>query len=704
MLKRLELLSRQGAIRPLDYQFAKFISATVAASDNDETCQLVTLMAAQTSYELGQGHVCLPLAKLDRGHLVGLGAEYSRQLMEGVPEPALWEQILLASAAVSEGKAATPLVLRQGRLYLNRYWQFEQTVASRLKLASAAEQQVAAIQPVQMAAKLDELFARSYTYLFQALQQLRNGGKSQPDSLESRKLEVCDKLDVVAPDSLDWMAIDKVLTAATRAADLELLDSLVPNTACLNWQKVAAAVALTRQFAVISGGPGTGKTTTVAKLLAALVTQALQVGREGQSGGEVEVPTIKLVAPTGKAAARLTESIGAAIQSLAIEKAVKDQIPTQSSTIHRLLGSIPNRVEFRHNRDNPLHLDVLVVDEASMVDLPMMARLLDAMPPHAKLILLGDRDQLASVEAGAVLGDICSFSEQGYSPSQGQLLGQLTGYQFAAAQDGGLGAVADSLCMLRKSYRFHAQSGIGQLAKAINGGQPYQVDKVWQQGYQDIHHYPLSTESYERMIKMMVTFYRNYLEAIERGEEPAQVLKAFARVRLLCALREGDCGVSGLNQRIERGLVRAGKINPGDETWYVGRPVMITRNDHGLGLYNGDIGIAMLDAEPDPQTGKHRLRVYFDMPDGSIRGVLPSRLPEHETVYAMTIHKSQGSEFADTLMVLPSDFSPILTRELVYTGVTRAKEKLYLFASQDIIHSSVRLRTERASGLAQQLG
>ena len=699
MLKRLERLARQGALRPLDYQFAKFISTTVAAADSRETRDLVTLAAALVSYELGHGHVCLPLAHIHPGHLFGFGAEQSALLTEELPEPALWPDLLAASAAVSAGSEATPLVLEQGRLYLNRYWQFEQTVAERLKQASSAERQ-SAVRPDQMAAKLDELFARSYTYLFQALQQLRKGEKAEPDTPEARRQEVCDKLDVVDPVQLDWAAIDPVLASAARVGDLAVLDTLVPASACLNWQKVAAAVALTRQFAVISGGPGTGKTTTVAKLLAALVTQALHAG----GGGEPQVPTIKLVAPTGKAAARLTESIGAAVQSLAVEKAVKDQIPTQSSTIHRLLGSIPNRVEFRHNRDNPLHLDVLVVDEASMVDLPMMARLLDAMPPHAKLILLGDRDQLASVEAGAVLGDICSFSEQGYSQLQGRLLSELTGYRLASANSGSPAAVADSLCMLRKSYRFHARSGIGQLAKAINGGQPYQVDKVWQQGYQDIRHYPLTADSYQIMVKMAVSFYQDYLDAIDSKQPPAEVLKAFARVRLLCALREGDFGVTGLNLRIERSLARLGRINPGDETWYIGRPVMITRNDHGLGLYNGDIGIAMLDPEPDPQTGEHRLRVYFDMPDGSIRGVLPSRIPEHETVYAMTIHKSQGSEFADTLMVLPAEFSPILTKELVYTGVTRAKEKLYLFAQQEIINRSVRLRTERASGLAQLLG
>ncbi|MGF1703263.1 exodeoxyribonuclease V subunit alpha [Photobacterium makurazakiensis] len=698
MLNRLEQLTRQGRLRPLDYQFAKFVAMTSNSGDNNEQDSLVTLVAALASHELGQGHVCVSLQHIDTCRLFGLSPELSGQLQQDIPDVTHWQAILQRSVAVSDGSCPTPLVVDNQRVYLSRYWQFEQMVAGHLKRSSHTHQ-MTEIGTDVMAAKLDELFARSYTFLFQSLQKL----KKEPldNTVQARQIEVCDKLDIVAADSLDWPAIDQVLVAAEHISDLDTLASLIPNSVCLNWQKVAAAVALTRQFAVISGGPGTGKTTTVAKLLAALVTQAIQSG-ELDEQGQPCLPDIKLVAPTGKAAARLTESIGAAVDSLAVEKVVKDNIPTQSSTLHRLLGSIPNRVAFRHNRENPLHLDVLVVDEASMVDLPMMARLLDAMPPHAKLILLGDRDQLASVEAGAVLGDICSFSDQGYSQQQSQLLGQLTGFQFAALQEN-LGVVADSLCMLRKSYRFHAQSGIGQLAKAINAGQPRLVEKVLQQGFKDIHHYPLNSESYQSMLNMAVTFYRGYLDAIEAKSPPAEVLKAFSQIRLLCALREGDFGVVGLNQRIERGLARLGKIAPDDETWYVGRPIMISQNDHGLGLYNGDIGIAMKDPEPDAQTGEYRTRVFFEMPDGSIRGVLPSRLPEHETVYAMTIHKSQGSEFADTLMVLPTEFSPLLTRELTYTGITRAKEKLYLFATQDTLNRSVRLRTERASGLADLL-
>lgn len=704
MLKRLHDLTKQGVLRQLDYQFAKF----VALRSPDSHSSLVALVAALVSHELGKGHVCLMLNKISAQSLFGLPSRVSVALLDGLPEPEQWTAELNGLPIVSNieqgDQQATPLVLDGGRLYLHRYWHFEQLVACKLHHTA---------QPVEpaaiMSSVLNELFPRTYTYLYQALQQLKkvDSGQASPNEMntaEIRRKEVCDKLDVVQAESLNWDEIDAILIAATKAEELSALDGLVPQAVCLNWQKVAAAMAITRQFAVISGGPGTGKTTTVAKLLAALVMQA----DHGSTEKEVATPNIKLVAPTGKAAARLTESIGMAVQSLPVDPEVRKRIPTQSSTIHRLLGSVPNQVDFRHHHDNPLHLDVLVVDEASMVDLPMMARLLDAMPPHAKLILLGDRDQLASVEAGAVLGDICAFSSQGYSRQQEQLLSHLTGFDLAGSHLTGIdGAravspVADSLCMLQKSYRFHAESGIGKLAKAINNGNPYHVEKVCQHGFKDINHYSLSAESYQTMINMTVNFYRDYFDAIELGKEPKEVLKAFSAVRLLCALREGDFGVVGLNHRIERELVRIGKVSQADETWYEGRPIMITRNDHGLGLYNGDIGIAMIDKKVNPENP--HLRVFFEMPDGSIRSVLPSRLPEHETVYAMTIHKSQGSEFADTLMVLPSEFSPILTRELIYTGVTRAKEKLYLFALQDVINRSVRLRTERASGLACLLG
>ncbi|MFA1563006.1 exodeoxyribonuclease V subunit alpha [Aliivibrio fischeri] len=667
MLKQLQHLMAHGVLRPLDLQFAKFIAQQEKNSDKN----LIMLLSAITSHELGKGHVCIDIEQIEQGDLFTLPAKYRDALLALVPEKSAWAEQLNNASTVSNGTEATPLAFDGTRLYLQRYWAFEQRVSNRIIKAA----QSVTVNP-QLSNTLDELFARQYHFLFSALKKLENNNQV------SRQQLVCDMLDVVQHDDLDWQAIDAVLLAATKSSELETLDQFIPNNRCVNWQKVAAAVALTRRFSVISGGPGTGKTTTVTKLLASLVTQAQQDNKN---------IAIKLVAPTGKAAARLTESIGQAVQSIGLAPEVKEAIPTDASTLHRLLGYIPNQVDFRHNKANPLHLDVLVVDEASMVDLPMMARLLDAVPEHARVILLGDKDQLASVEAGAVLGDICQFTKMGYSQNQAQQLSQLTGFNLPTQSHNN--AVADSLCMLQKSYRFDARSGIGQLAKAINEGSKLKVEAVWAKGFSDIRFHDLSNDSYNAMITMMVNGYRSYLGHIHAGDKPEVVLKAFNEIQLLCAMREGDFGVVGLNQRIEKALKKSDLIPHGDEIWYSGRPVMVTQNDYGVGLYNGDIGIAM----PDPVD--QRLRVYFDMPDGSIRGVLPSQLPEHETVYAMTIHKSQGSEFEHTVLALPAEFSPILTRELIYTGVTRAKKKLDLFATEKVVARGVMVKTQRNSGL-----
>ncbi|HEI8868408.1 TPA: exodeoxyribonuclease V subunit alpha [Serratia odorifera] len=456
-----------------------------------------------------------------------------------------------------------------------------------------------------------------------------------------------------------------------------------------DWQKIAAAVAATRRIAVISGGPGTGKTTTVAKLLAALVQLA--------EGARLR---IQLAAPTGKAAARLTESLGSASRQLPLTPEQRALFPTEAATLHRLLGAQPNSQRMRYHRGNPLHLDVLVVDEASMVDLPMMARLIAALPPHARVIFLGDRDQLASVEAGAVLGDICRFAEQGYSDARAAQLAQLTGCVLSGQSAQGDAAVRDSLCLLRKSYRFDADSGIGQLAMAVNAGDNKRAWAALNGNFSDVAGYPLvETEDYQALLDACVAGYRDYLQRVAAGAPAVDILAAFGRFQVLCALREGPFGVAGLNERIESGLQRAGLIrrNPASAgRWYRGRPVMIGRNDSALGLFNGDIGIAL------PGEGGE-LRVHFQLPDGNIKSVQPSRLPAHETAYAMTVHKSQGSEFDHTALVLPNHFLPVLTRELVYTAITRARRQLSLYASEKVLNSAIRTPTQRRSGLAERL-
>ncbi|MEZ8721130.1 exodeoxyribonuclease V subunit alpha [Vibrio pomeroyi] len=699
----LKFLADKGSIRQLDYQFARFI-----AQQSTSHSQEIGFLAGVVSHELGKGHICTQLIQAqtaDLAQLLGLYGETALQLNQkllGID----WVTVLQSSNLVgTTNDCVKPLMFDGQRVYLQRYWNYEVVLANTLnRLSKPVEFNVE--QKKALTETLNQLFARSYHFLFNALAKAE---ANQQTSQVLRQQLVCDHLDIVDEQSLNWGAIDQAIVQAKQVIDLDVLDSLVPLSVCLNWQKVAAAVALSRRFAVISGGPGTGKTTTVTKLLSAMVEQSLSQGK---------TPTIKLVAPTGKAAARLTESIGKAIEQLPLEPEVKDNIPTESSTLHRLLGAIPNRAEFRHNRRNPLHLDILVVDEASMVDLSMMYKLVDALPEHARLILLGDKDQLASVEAGAVLGDICSFNSTGYSTAQGNLIAEMTGFDAIAkprqAKAGSANppAIADSLCMLQKSYRFDARSGIGQLAKAINNGSANQVDQVFAKGFKDIENHPLSSDSYNLMLRTLVNEYGAYLnrmnvplEELETQEARAKsVLDLFSQCRLLCSIREGDFGVKGLNHRIERALAARRLVNPhNDELWYHGRPVMVTRNDHGLGLYNGDIGICMLESDSSQPDSAPRLKVYFELPDGSVKAVLPSRVPDHETAYAMTIHKSQGSEFDLTLMILPPDFSPILTRELIYTGITRAKKRLMMFSDTNVLKRGIKVKTERVSGLGSRL-
>ncbi|MDV6251406.1 exodeoxyribonuclease V subunit alpha [Vibrio sp. EA2] len=704
LLVTLERLAHKGAIRQLDFQFARFLYAQTngVQSESQSDGQALAFIAGVVSSELGKGHICLPLCDAqgqptDLASKLGLFGEAALTLntqLQGIN----WPQLLENSSLVGAQGEALPLMFDGERLYLHRYWHYEVTLAEKLNQLGAA----VSLLPqefTRLSELLNHLFARQYHFLFNALAKANEAGNNNQ---VLRQQLVCDHLDVVASDALDWPAIDAVLSQATKVHDLQPLDELVPLSACVNWQKVAAAVALTRRFAVISGGPGTGKTTTVTKLLAALIEQAAQ---------EKNL-TIKLVAPTGKAAARLTESIGKAVQELPVSPELKAKIPTESSTLHRLLGAIPNSAEFRHNKQNPLHLDILVIDEASMVDLPMMYKVVDALPKHARLILLGDKDQLASVEAGAVLGDICSFHALGYGKEQASAIAKLTGFDTLAHSSNSVSSIADSLCMLQKSYRFDARSGIGQLAKAVNLGSAASVDNVWARDFSDIEHFALSSQNYNQMMQTLVQEYGRYLKRIGQQEQDPNtgepetltrkakaVLDTFNQCRLLCAIREGDFGVAGLNQRIEKALAARKLIKVQDEIWYHGRPVMVTRNDHGLGLYNGDIGICMRDDSEEEQ----RLKVFFELPDGSVKSVLPSRVPEHETAYAMTIHKSQGSEFDYTLMILPPDFSPILTRELIYTGITRAKKRLALYAELNVLKRGIKVKTTRASGLVQRL-
>ncbi|WP_289142278.1 exodeoxyribonuclease V subunit alpha [uncultured Pseudomonas sp.] len=662
LMHLLERWVERGWLRALDKAFVGFLHELDPQAD-----PLVLLAAALTSHQLGHGHVCLDLFETlkapdfalslpPEGDLSSGVMLLPSQLLEGL-DGAHWCHALAASPLVAlavDGSAAAqsrPLVLSGKRLYLRRYWTYERRIDSALRQRLAVQEAVSADLPQRL-----------------------NGLFDQPP-----------------PDGV------------------------------VDWQKLACALATRGAFSIVTGGPGTGKTTTVVRLLALLQAPAVEQGTALR---------IRLAAPTGKAAARLTESISQQVRSLQVPDAVREKIPTEVTTVHRLLGSRPGTRHFRHHAGNLLPLDVLVVDEASMIDLEMMANLLDALPPHARLVLLGDKDQLASVEAGAVLGDLCRDAEAGwYSPDTRQWLENVSGETLAGS---GLQEdldtshpLAQQVVMLRYSRRFGEGSGIGQLARWVNQQNPEQARQLLDAGSHDLFCLHLKGE-HDRALERLVLDgqgsdaqgYRYYLNLL-RTTRPAaetprddsrwtdwarQLLQAFDAFQLLCAVRKGPWGVEGLNQRITAALLKA-RVIDSDQQWYEGRPVLMTRNDYGLGLMNGDIGIAL--KLPESDGGPQVLRVAFPRNDGQggVRFVLPSRLNDVETVYAMTVHKSQGSEFAHTALILPDALNPVLTKELIYTGITRAKDRFSLIETRGgVFEEAVRRKVKRLSGLMLELG
>ncbi|WP_436795457.1 exodeoxyribonuclease V subunit alpha [Actinospongicola halichondriae] len=435
-------------------------------------------------------------------------------------------------------------------------------------------------------------------------------------------------------------------------------------------QRAAAETAVRRSFSVIAGGPGTGKTTTVAAVLALLHEQVAAGGTP---------PRIALAAPTGKAAARLTEAVHAQALRLDLEPAIRDAIlATEASTIHRLLGRAPgSNSRFRHDRTNQLPHQVVIIDETSMVSLSLMARLIEAVRPTARLVLVGDPQQLASVEAGAVLGD---------------LVGP------AVDDDDAHGPLAEGIVVLRTVHRF--AGGIGTLARAIEGGDADAVVGLLTEGAEGVTwlDHDAGTDAHDGPVDSAVRAAivgpaTDVVEASRRGDAAA-ALAAMRRVQLLCAHRRGPHGVSTWRSRIEGWLTQSidGYTPHG---WYAGRPLLITANDYNLGLFNGDTGVVVA-------TETDRLASAFER-RGEIVHVSPTRLSAVETLYAMTIHKSQGSQFEQVVVILPDESSPILTRELLYTAVTRAETSVTLVATEASVRAAVDRPVSRASGLRDRL-
>ena len=461
----------------------------------------------------------------------------------------------------------------------------------------------------------------------------------------------------------------------------------------INWQKIAATVAVVKRFSVITGGPGSGKTFTIAGILALLLASVRST-----------TPKILLAAPTGKAAARLAEAIKQARQYLACSDAIKNDIPEDVYTIHRLLKPEADTPYFRHHADNPLPADIVVIDEASMVDLALMSKLVAAVATDARLLLVGDKDQLASVEAGSILGDICDrqiihgFSKRFLNKIE-KLIWTKVADSIPLSED--QPGLQDCITVLQKSYRFSARGGIGGLSRTINLGNadaslalinsPAETSISW-------HDIRSRRMLMHELIRMIVDGYRKYLTC----QDPGCAMDEFGRFKILCALKKGPFGVTTINRLAEQALGDEGLIpraQPLSKPWYHGRPVLITRNDYNLNLFNGDIGITL----QDPDAPVDELHVYFSGTGGEFRRFPIHALSDHETVYAMTVHKSQGSEFDHVALILPDKDYPLLTRELIYTGLTRARQTVSVWGTESVLRTAILRKIERTSGLREAL-
>ncbi|WP_448549401.1 exodeoxyribonuclease V subunit alpha [Thalassotalea fusca] len=632
-------------ITPIDYFFAKHTSMHIVGSQSQlESNNTISQAEFSELFHLlmvlhctnRAGDICVSIEQFankvfgfesdEQGVIVKQGYRFS--------ELAAILKLLLDDLAINQWEF--PVLIANNKLYLRRYYQFEQEV--RLFVEERTNEAVA----------LDKANVKKLASIVQMLFPNSNQQSSQDTEID--------------------------------------------------WQKVAVANALNKRFVVIAGGPGTGKTYTVTKLLAALVALHNEQTAEHEQLHIDKRRSLKiaLTAPTGKAAQRLSESISNAVVGFKgqIDESVLSAIPRQAQTIHRLLGVIPEQLNFKHNKDNPLSIDVLLVDEVSMVDLPLMARLTRALPSHCRVIFLGDADQLPSVGAGCVLEDLAPRPHPGFSIENNKLIKQICEVQGALFK--GKGKVfTDHLTFLLHSRRFDGQGGIGRLAKAVIEGKS---EESWQLLLDS--NSPDSDCHIKEQLRLLPTERKVWLAAhvkqfyspIMQCDSVTSAFEQLAKYRILCATRVGQCGVDSLNDEVESLLQMQGVI-PYRQALYLGKPIMISQNDYHLGLFNGDIGLIWPNEN-------NQLMAVFERDDGDLYWVLPSRLPKYETVYAMTIHKTQGSEFNHSVIVLPEQANNrLLSRELLYTGITRGKTKVSVHASKQVWQQTVVNQIKRMSGL-----
>lgn len=570
MNSTLTQLARSGEIGWLSWHFAEFIAQQAKVEDDHP----LVYSAAMVCEANRNGDICVDLA-LHSGQPYFHSSLIDSANMPQALDTDTWCQQLLSSGCAGTPEESTPLTLEGSRLYLNRYWHYENSVANEI---------------------------------------LTRAGFCESNDDEYAHL----KLDLLDAD-----------------------------------QQAAIITAANRRFSVISGGPGSGKTSSVIRILNVLLA------RNPHS-------RIALAAPTGKAAARMMDSIrqGAHRDIDDLSHAV---IPQEATTLHRLLDFRDH--EFHYHRQCRLPVDCVVIDEASMIDMKMLYHLFEALPEQARVILLGDRDQLASVAAGNVLGDITGHgSTQSDSP------------------------VAASIALLRHSYRFDQHSAVGALAGLVNQGQAQATIDLLAQVSDELIWYDSEAESIDsEALAGLLDAYQRVLVA----DSAEAALEAFSMTRLLCATNHGPLGVDAINQQISSALLERNQ-RPTHE-WYHGLPIMIARNQHELNLFNGDTGILW-------QSG-HRLHACFADSQRGVRSLALNRLPEFVPAWASTVHKSQGSEFDSVMLLLPNDAeSPVLSRELLYTAITRARKTFSLHGSAAVVRSAVQNLTQRHSGLAEKLG
>ena len=637
-----------AGIEAIDYFFAKEM-LTALNKIHEFTApqeQLLHHVFFALSVSLRAGHSCLPLSALAQQHWGVAFDEQGECSHQGFIFP---DKDLLFNAltqAPLTANADQPIVFENNNIYMRRYYQFEQTLVQNIK------------------ARLNLRLSTSPADISSVLQQL-----FPPLNNEQ------------TPD--------------------------------IDWQKLAVANAMNKNFTVIAGGPGTGKTYTVTKLLAALVmlNNSANLEVNANESNNNQTLEIALVAPTGKAAQRLSESITKAIAGFKglIDEKVLTAIPTEAKTIHRLLGVIPNSPNFRQDQNNLLSCDVLLIDEVSMVDLPMMTRIFRALKSDTKIILLGDADQLPSVAVGSVLADIAPRPHSGYSPENSNYLAQVCQLDIQQLNQAfeQTDTYSDHLSFLVTSRRFDGEGGIGRLAAHVIKGEKNQSWQLLQD----------ATENKDNQLTLvdgdlhtwLSPLVKEYYQEISQCKSIDEAFALLAKFRILCVTRQGEFGVDTINLWVKEQLaVNAGKPWGQSQQNYHGMPIMITENDYRLGLFNGDIGLIWRSGE-NASNNNHRntehLMAFFELPkteDGArcYKTLLPSRLPKYDSVYAMTIHKTQGSEFEHVAMLLPKQSNNLLlSRELLYTGITRAKTQLTIASNKQTWQQGVNSEVNRYSGL-----